>query len=866
MIKKHYLLIFLFLITISLGYSKDTKESFLNNLHAGFIENRGQIVDQTGQVNHNVLYLFRSNNLQVQLRKNGFSYEIFKSNKPSEILDDLGNLLMEMPPQEFTVNRIDIDFLGGNLAMDIEELDASSSQLVYSAKQGNSDSFRPQIFRRVLYKNVYPQIDFEFLIAEEKGKQSFKYNVILHPGADAKLVKLAITGAEKTEVSKNGNLVFSTKGGNFEENIPYSYELKEKGVIGKTIESKYVMLNANTVGFALTQNNTAITRVIDPFVWCTYYGGTSNEVSRNIDIDPGGSILISGITTSTTNIATTGAYQTSLAGSSSSYDLFIAKFTTNGSLVWATYFGGAESEFGLGMTVDGNGNIIVVGQTNSSAGIASTGAYQTTIGGATDGFVAKFNSNGNLVWSTYFGGLISDQINSVAADKFGNIVVTGVSNSGMNISFPGVHQTTPGGSNDAFVLRFDKNGVLRKGSYFAGTGADYASGICVDSDCKIYITGYTNSTSGIATPTAYQGALIGNSDAYIGKFDTNMVLIYATYFGGVNLDYPLEITIDSKGNIDLAGYTYSLSDFPVKNADKPSISSTGPLGFVVQFDSIFNLNFSTYYGGNSTNIIFGMTLDGADNIYVTGYTNSTTGIATSGAYQANLRSVIFDGMIACFTSSGSLSWSTYFGGENADYLRKLAVDKSNNLFVLGDSYSDSFIYFGSVHQSTRSGGDEAILIKITLDIPSGNLGNNTIGTDQTLCGSSIANDLIGSTPTGGTGSYSYTWLQSPTGLDGSYVGANGTNSNKDYSPGSIVAETYYKRVVTDGSAFDTSNAVIIKIGSTFKAGFTVNKTIQCLRSNQFIFTDTTSATGLTYDWDFGNGATSTNQSETISYA
>ncbi|MCF8255782.1 MAG: SBBP repeat-containing protein, partial [Bacteroidia bacterium] len=622
MIKKHYLLIFLFLITISLGYSKDTKESFLNNLHAGFIENRGQIVDQTGQVNHNVLYLFRSNNLQVQLRKNGFSYEIFKSNKPSEILDDLGNLLMEMPPQEFTVNRIDIDFLGGNLAMDIEELDASSSQLVYSAKQGNSDSFRPQIFRRVLYKNVYPQIDFEFLIAEEKGKQSFKYNVILHPGADAKLVKLAITGAEKTEVSKNGNLVFSTKGGNFEENIPYSYELKEKGVIGKTIESKYVMLNANTVGFALTQNNTAITRVIDPFVWCTYYGGTSNEVSRNIDIDPGGSILISGITTSTTNIATTGAYQTSLAGSSSSYDLFIAKFTTNGSLVWATYFGGAESEFGLGMTVDGNGNIIVVGQTNSSAGIASTGAYQTTIGGATDGFVAKFNSNGNLVWSTYFGGLISDQINSVAADKFGNIVVTGVSNSGMNISFPGVHQTTPGGSNDAFVLRFDKNGVLRKGSYFAGTGADYASGICVDSDCKIYITGYTNSTSGIATPTAYQGALIGNSDAYIGKFDTNMVLIYATYFGGVNLDYPLEITIDSKGNIDLAGYTYSLSDFPVKNADKPSISSTGPLGFVVQFDSIFNLNFSTYYGGNSTNIIFGMTLDGADNIYVTGYTNS----------------------------------------------------------------------------------------------------------------------------------------------------------------------------------------------------------------------------------------------------
>jgi hypothetical protein len=866
MIKKRYLLTSLFLFTITMVFSKEASKDFLSKLHSGFIENKGQIKNQFGQENKEVLYVFRNNNLQIQLRKNGFSYEVFKPNTSIEILDQMGNLIMDAPKQEYTVSRIDIDFLGRNKGMQIKSLEANAGEIRYASKENILGNTYTKTFRKVVYKNVYPKIDIEFLIGDELGKKNFKYNIILHPGADESAIKFAILGAKKTEITQLGNLAFTTEGEVLEENIPFSYELTEKGEIGKPIQSKYILLTPNTVGFGLNQTNTKVTRVIDPFLWSTYFGGASNDISRGIDTDPDGNVVITGITTSTTNIATAGAYQTSLSGTSSSYDGFIAKFSTNGALIWATYYGGSESEFVLDLNVDGDGNIFIVGQTNSSAGIATTGAHQSSISGATDGFIAKFSPTGSLVWATYFGGIVSDIINGVVTDKLGNVLVTGYSNSGFDFGFSGVHQSSNNGSNDAFVLRFSKDGVLKKGTYFGGSISETSSAINVDNDFNIYITGYTNSSSNIATPSAYQSALSGNSDIYLAKFDTNMVLIYGTYFGGVNFDYPLDISIDSKKRIVIAGYTYSSTDFPIKNAYLASITSSGPLGFIFQMDSLFKLNFSTYFGGEFTDIIMGMTLDAADNIYITGYTNSSTGISTSGAYQENWRGSTFDGVIASFSGSGNINWSTYFGGEGADYLRCVAVDKSNNLFVIGDCYSDSFVQFGATYQTTRKGNAEPILLKISLDIPGGTLGNNTIGSNQTLCGTSVAADLIGSTPTGGTGSYSYTWLQSATGLDGSFVNANGTNTNKDYSPGSISSQTYYKRVVTDGSAFDTSNVVTIKLGSAFHAGFTVNKTIQCLRSNEFIFTDTTSAPGLTYDWDFGNGATSTNQSETISYA
>ncbi|MCF8255781.1 MAG: SBBP repeat-containing protein [Bacteroidia bacterium] len=846
------------------NYAKEANP-FAPKLQFAFVENKGQVVNQEGQMNQDVLYLFRTGNMQVQLRKNGFSYELFREEGEQlapHLLIEQGAILTS---PVLKTHRVDIDFKGANSSIEIVELEKAQTQPQFSAKGSANAFISCSNFRRILYKNVYPQTDIEFLISDENEKQNFKYNVILHPGADARLVQLAIFGSNRTQLSKNGNLEFETSLGKMEEQIPLSFELEKNGTKGKSIEAKFVLLSKNVFGFGLNQPITQTTRVIDPILWCTYLGGSGTDISVSLDGDSLGNVFMAGYTNSSSNIATAGAYQTTYSGPSG-YDVFLAKFSNDGVLQWATYYGGSINENVLGIKVTKNGNIVLVGQTQSNNGIATAGAYQTTLGGSADAFIAMFNTSGNLLWASYFGGDMTESFYGVYEDSNSDLIMVGSSNSSMNFNYPGIHKSTHSGNSDVILVKMSSSGSVKWATYYGGAMADYAYGVCTDLLNNIYFVGTTASETGIAFNNPYQPNIAGGHDGFIAKFSTNGAQLFGTYFGGSDIDYPRGILINQDGNLAIAGYTYSLTGFPLKNAYQSTFESSSNQGFICMMDTTGNLLWSTLFGGELVTILINFNIDQFGDIYICGYTTSSTKIATPGA-DREVISGNYDAFFGSFNKSGSINWCTYFGGSKFDYSWKPYIDKNQNLFVGGYTNSDSLSIGSSVHQPNTDGTFDAFFLKMELGLPSGGpLGNNTIGTDQTLCGSSIANNLIGSTPTGGTGSYSYTWLQSPTGLDGSYVGATGTNSNKDYSPGSIVAETYYKRVVTDGSAFDTSNAVIIKIGSTFKAGFTVNKTIQCLRSNEFIFTDTTSATGLTYDWDFGNGATSTNQSETISYA
>jgi hypothetical protein len=859
-----FYLLFLALFTqISISSRATETNAFTAKVQFGFVENMGQIKTQDGSVNKDVLYLFRTGNMQVQLRKNGFSYELFQESKPNE----LPHLALERNsfPEATSVkiHRVDIDFKGAILPIRIVEKEQGNSELILHEEEDANSTLNIHHFRRIVYKNVYPKVDIEFLIADENGSQKFKYNVILHPGADASMVRLEVFGSNQTQISKKGNLTFTTSIGNMEEQIPYSYELKENEEIGESFDAKFVKLKESTFGFDLKERISSKTRVIDPILWCTYFGGEKIDISVSVKGDTSGNVYIGGYTSSTANIATAGAYQTSFNGTG--YDVFLAKFSNDGILIWATYFGGTSNENLTGMTVTRNGSIALVGQTQSDNGIATSGAFQNTFGGNADGFVTLFGSTGNLIWSSYFGGITSDYFSAVSEDVSGDLLILGSSNSTTVFNYPGVHQSTIGGNTDAILLKVSSLGALKWATYYGGTLSENGYGICTDLANNIYIVGTTESTGSIVVGNAFQMVLSGTQDAFVAKFSTNGQQIFGTYFGGANIDFPRDININLDGNICFAGYTYSTTGFPLKNAYKSNFTSVTNHGFVSMMDTAGNLLWSTLFGGELQNILIGSSIDKLGNVYFTGYTTSKTEIATTGAFQDTIK-LNYDAFFGSFDKAGNLNWSTYFGGSKFEYAWKPYVDKNQNLFVFGYTNSDSLSFGTTIHQRAMDGTFETFLLKMALDTNSGALANNTIGNNQTLCGTSIANDLIGSSPSGGSGSYTYTWLQSSTGLSGSFVIASGTNTNKDYSPGSIVAETYYKRVVTDGSAFDTSNVVTIKLGSAFHAGFTVNKAIQCLRSNEFIFTDTTTAPGLTYDWDFGNGATSTNQSETISYA
>src|SRR4051812_34488311 len=126
-------------------------------------------------------------------------------------------------------------------------------------------------------------------------------------------------------------------------------------------------------------------------LWASYYGGAGYDAAVNITTDASGNVYMTGQTANSTGLATAGAYQTTSGGAE---DAFLVKFDGAGTRLWATYFGGPGADFGYGVKTDAAGNVYITGYTESTTGIATAGAYQTTYNNFNDAFIAKFSSSG----------------------------------------------------------------------------------------------------------------------------------------------------------------------------------------------------------------------------------------------------------------------------------------------------------------------------------------------------------------------------------------------------------------------------------------------------------------------------------------
>ncbi len=392
-------------------------------------------------------------------------------------------------------------------------------------------------------------------------------------------------------------------------------------------------------------------------------------------------------------IATSGAYQTSNGGNS---DAFLAKFNSSGKLLWATYFGGSGVDYGTGEAIDKSGNVYLTGGTTSTSGIATSGAYKTSPGGV---FLAKFNSSGSLLWATYYGDNNNDVGGGVVTDSSGNIYMTGYTNSDSGIATKGAYQTSNGGNSDAFVAKFSPSGSVLWGTYLGGNKEDGGSDIVIDASENIYIVGSTYSDSGIATIGAYQTSYRGNNDAFLAKFNSSGSLLWATYYGA-NDEGDALLTIDRSGNTYIGGSTYSGSGMATSGAYQTTGSSKDGAAFLAKFSFSGNLLWATYYSENNSG--YGVVTDTFGNVYLTGFTRSTSPITTSGAYQS-YNAGSYDTYIVQFSPSGSLLWATYYGGLYDDLGDFIAIDKSNNVYIAGETQSYSGIATSGAYQTSLAG-------------------------------------------------------------------------------------------------------------------------------------------------------------------
>ena len=372
--------------------------------------------------------------------------------------------------------------------------------------------------------------------------------------------------------------------------------------------------------------------------WATYYGGSSSDFGYSIATDSNDNILITGETSSgffpLQNPGGGTYYQGTIGGS---IDAFIIKFNSSGVRQWATFYGGIQIDYGSSITTDSNNNVLVTGETlspNLPLQDPGVGAYyQNTISGTTEAFILKFNSTGQRMWATFYGGNGIDRGNSITTNENNNILITGwSSSSNFPLHNPGggtYFQPANWGEYDAFILKFNSLGLLQWATYYGGNDYDYGYSIAVDGNNNILITGRTQSANlSLQNPGGfafYQGLIGGDYDAFILKFDSIGIRQWATFYGGSDYEVGDFINTDGNNNILITGRTESLN-FPLRDpgggAYYQNTLAGGYDAFILRFNTNNVRQWATYYGGSSNEDGNSITADNDRNILVTGRTKS----------------------------------------------------------------------------------------------------------------------------------------------------------------------------------------------------------------------------------------------------
>ncbi len=393
-----------------------------------------------------------------------------------------------------------------------------------------------------------------------------------------------------------------------------------------------------------------------PLQWATYYGGSASEYSNAVVTDVSGNVYLGGTTVSPSGIASPGSWQTSYGGGAN--DAYLVKFDPSGNRLWATYYGGTADEECYALAVDGAGNIYMAGYTGSSGGIAS-GGFQNTFGGGYDAFLVKFNSAGTPLWSSYYGGTGAEYGCALSIDASDNIYLGGRTYSPSGIASGGSQNTFGGGLWDAFLVKFSSSGTRLWGTYYGGLGDDMGYGVAVDGvSGSVYLDGWTSSTANIAS-AGFQNTFGGGSwDAFLVKFSSSGTRIWGTYYGKTFDDEGFSACTDLSGNVYMGGDTYSTSG--IASGGSQSTFGGGLYdAFLVKFDSGGNRLWGTYYGGTGSEENFGVVTDPAGNVYLSGDSYSANNIASAG-YQ-NTRIGTENPFVAVFNASGVRQCATYYG-------------------------------------------------------------------------------------------------------------------------------------------------------------------------------------------------------------
>jgi Beta-propeller repeat len=655
-----------------------------------------------GQWPDSILLRSSANGATMWFTKNGIWYQFFRTTPRTD--DSLGlsvggrrpRLPQDTQPDSIETTMIKAEFVGSSESVEVvglEELEYKCNYFI-----GNEPTkWHTDVpnYSAVTMRGLYSGVDVSF--TAESGGMHAKFTAVSE--SQLSQVQVEYRGGDGATMQAGAtSLVHSAFGKKVFDGILLVGESASKS------EPQVRSAASGASGVSL--------------VYSTYLGGNGdNEYSLAIAVDSGGNAYVTGLTSSA-NFPTQNPLQVSYGGGV--FDAFVTKLSGTGSeLIYSTYIGGSNEDYGLGIAVDAGGNTYVTG-VNVSVDFPTLNPYQATHGGGiVDAFVTKLSSDGRkLIYSTYLGGSSDEYGSDIAVDSGDNAYVTGQTGSA-NFPTENPYQDSYGGSSwDAFVTKFNSAGSdLTFSTYLGGSNVDECLGVAVDASGNAYVTGYTESADFPTQNPFYStgGGANGTNDAFVTKLNSvGNALVFSTYLGGSSVDVGYDIAVDSGGNAFVTGYTYSV-DFLTHNPFQDSYSGTYD-AFIAKLNSNGSaLIYSTYLGGNSDDWGNGIAIDVSGSAYVTGLTNSAN-FPTQNSFNASNGGATGtnDAFVTKINSAGSaLIYSTYLGGSSYDNGNAIAVDASGNAYVTGQTTSVDFPT-QDTNYASHGGGDhwDAFITKL----------------------------------------------------------------------------------------------------------------------------------------------------------
>lgn len=395
--------------------------------------------------------------------------------------------------------------------------------------------------------------------------------------------------------------------------------------------------------------------------WNTFLGGSGTDYGHKILADREGNVYLGGQSNETWGLPVR-------AFNPGNWDAFMAKLDSRGNLLWNTFLGAEDwrADACQGLAVDDQGNVYAAGYSQDNWGAP----LQTYHGGSEDGFVAKLDSQGNLVWNTFLGGGGNEEIRGIALDGQGNIFVEGLS----DITWGSPVRSYSGGQ-DVFVAKLDSAGGLLWNTFLGSFQEDVPG-----NDLALDVSGnlYTNGSSLAFWGTPVRG-FSGGRDAFVAKVSSTGSLVWNTFLGGLGDEEVRNQALDSQGNIYVTGWS---ADWGIPLAP---FSGGASDAFAARLNSDGTLVWHTFFGCSGQDIGDGIALNSQGDIFISGWSAAAWGSPWR-AFSGGLS----DAFAVKLDNAGTMLWNTFLGssggiGPDDDYGNTLALDPVGNIYVGGDS-------------------------------------------------------------------------------------------------------------------------------------------------------------------------------------